>query len=423
MHPTAEAAIPADFARNLSSVVNGLAREIWNGGGLTSPKLLNLIGSLLQGQVAAGFGKGFPTVDFSTPDAAMLMRLTRDVWQFGAAKSYQQLRDMTLALKDAEGKMRSFPDFKEAVSGIGSKYNADWLKTEYNQAVGAATMAARWSDFKRNEKDMPYLRYSTVGDSLVRDSHRSLDGTVRKMSDAFWATYFPPNGWGCRCSADQLAASYAVETEVLPDMPVQPMFRTNLAASGLVFPKGHPYYTGVPAEALREAIGYLPPDAAYNRVYKSEASGKEVKLHILHGIAEAPTNIATGKVLADAGHQVELLPILQTDQERARIYGKGFVKGKNPDAKINGVLAEIKNTRTSSKTAIHNSIENGQEQADLVVIHLPKAVANETVHNAVKGKVKQARYVEEVWVINGDSILKYSRNTLGLPKKEERSTD
>jgi len=404
--------------------VNGLAQEIWNGGGLTSPKLLNLIGNLLEGQVFEGFGKGFPTVDFATPDAAMLLRLTRDVWQFGAAKTYQQLRDMTLALKDADGKLRSFPDFKEAVSGIGSKYNADWLKTEYNQAVGSATMAARWSDFQKKESDMLYLRYSTVGDSLVRDTHRSLDGTIRKMSDAFWATYFPPNGWGCRCSADQLAASYAVETESLPEVPVQPMFRTNLAATGVIFPKGHPYYEGVPREVLREAISYLPPDAAYKPVYKSEQTGKRVTVHILHGVAEAPGNIAAGKLLADSGYSVELLPILQADKARARIYGEGFVGGKNPDARINGTIAEIKSPEKSATTSIHNAIRRGQKQADMVVIHLPTPMAEGEIEKAVKGQMEQSHYVDQVIVINKDGKpISYDRKSLGLGEKATRPTD
>lgn len=374
--------------------------------------------------MANGYGKELATADFTTPDAAMLMRLTRDVWHFSAAKNYHQLRDMTLALKDSSGALRTYADFKEAVSAISSKYNESWLKTEYNQAVGASTMAARWTDFQKNAKDQPYLRYSTVGDSLVRDSHRALDGTTRKIGDAFWASYYPPNGWGCRCSVDQLPASYAVETEQLPEIPVQPMFKTNLAATGVIFPKQHPYYNDVPADVLRDSIAYLPDSAVSNRVYKSAETGSSVTLSILHGIEEAPKNIAAGKLLADAGYDVKLLPILNTDAQREAVYKTtSFVKGKNPDAMVNKVIAEIKNPKHSSKTAIHNSIENGQGQADLVIIHLPYAIAEAVIRNAVKGKVKQAKYVESVWVINGSSLLKYNRSELGLPKKAERPTD
>jgi SPP1 gp7 family putative phage head morphogenesis protein len=42
-------------------------------------------------------------------------------------------------------------------------------------------------------------RYVTVGDDRVRAEHRGFEGVTLPKDDPFWATHWPPNGWGCRC--------------------------------------------------------------------------------------------------------------------------------------------------------------------------------------------------------------------------------
>jgi hypothetical protein len=44
----------------------------------------------------------------------MLANLQTDVYHFSAAKNYQQLKSLTGALVDDDGKVRSFSDFKKA---------------------------------------------------------------------------------------------------------------------------------------------------------------------------------------------------------------------------------------------------------------------------------------------------------------------
>lgn len=232
-----------------------MLRAIYDGkAGDIDPAMIQIIGGVLEKQVFDGFGSDFLGIDFKTPDGAMLTRLTRDTWSFASAKNYQQLRDMSLALVSETGQARSFSEFEEAAKAINAKYNRNWLLTEYNQAVGSATMAARWNEFEKNADLMPYLRYSTVGDRRVRDSHKALDGITKKISDDFWATYFPPNGWGCRCSVDQLPGSKQKESKTVPPVPVPAMFQTNLAKSGLIYPSTHPYYIGLPDDVKKAGI-------------------------------------------------------------------------------------------------------------------------------------------------------------------------
>ena len=43
-------------------------------------------------------------------------------------------------------------------------------------------------------------------------SYKILEAIVRPVDDQFWNTYYPPNGWNCRCSVEQL--SDGVETDL-----------------------------------------------------------------------------------------------------------------------------------------------------------------------------------------------------------------
>lgn len=390
--------------------------------GLTDPGLLSLVGSLLNENVTEGFGKNFLQVDFATPDAAMLTRLTRDTWHFSAAKNYQQLRDMTLALKDDAGKLRTFADFREAASGISDSYNKTWLKAEYDHAVGSSTMASQWVEFQRNAKLMPFLRYSTVGDAQVRVSHRALDGITRKIDDAFWTTHYPPNGWRCRCDANQLPGS-AKETELkdIPSVPIQPMFRTNLAASGMVYPKGHPYYDGVPDNVLKKALAYLPTNAAYN-TYK--VKNGPVDVHLLHnninekGLLELSRHLEmTNDLYAIGFEKAKLLPsIHKADKEiKSKFYPKGYKpvdELKNPDtwiknSKGNDMVCDYKYITGNGKT-LGNHISKGATQAEYVIVKLANKkhdVKTWSAEGLIEAKLKENANLKGVIILNHDGSL------------------
>lgn len=56
-----------------------------------------------------------------------------------------------------------------------------------------------------NADSRPYWQYSAVGDSRTRPSHQQLNGLVYRYDDPFWHTFFPPNGFNCRCTVVALA--------------------------------------------------------------------------------------------------------------------------------------------------------------------------------------------------------------------------
>ena len=81
-----------------------IAGEIFNSGSKVtfSPGLLSRTVAQIQEKLIEGYGRDFPQIIYNTPDYEELRNLTENVYSFSAAKNYQQLKDMTLALTDGE---------------------------------------------------------------------------------------------------------------------------------------------------------------------------------------------------------------------------------------------------------------------------------------------------------------------------------
>ena len=230
-----------------------VAREIYSGKftGTIDKGLTLLVASHLSGAIMEGTGENILTVAYNSPDRAMLANLEENVYQFSAAKNYHQLKQMTSALKDSEGKVRSFAEFKKEAAKVNKIFNHDWLKTEYQTAISSANAAARWKENEQDKEAMPYLKYQTAGDERVRSSHVLLDNVVRKVDDPFWDDYYPPNGFNCRCTTVQQVHGPMTRKITRPEL--HPMFKTNTGKAQIIFPKGHPYFKGIPKKVMAEA--------------------------------------------------------------------------------------------------------------------------------------------------------------------------
>lgn len=231
----------------MQSIVMGLAQRIYDGEHITyDPDLLQATVKPYLDGIAKGYGKSLADVDWNTPDAKTLQKLTENVFQFSASKDFHILSDMTAALKGSDGKMRSFDEFQSEVDKMNVKYNQNWLRTEYNQAVASSQCAARWTDFEKHAKSMPFLQYQAVMDGNTRAEHAALHGVIKRVDSDFWDKYYPPNGWGCRCEVIQLPGKNHKETpaEAIKFCKVDDMWKVNVGKKGVVFPKGHPYFMG-----------------------------------------------------------------------------------------------------------------------------------------------------------------------------------
>jgi SPP1 gp7 family putative phage head morphogenesis protein len=184
----------------------------------------------------------------------MLKALQDDVYLFSGMKTYAKLKTASALLLDELGKRKPFSQFAADVEKVHKNYNQTYLEAEYYFATSSAQMAANWAAL--DDTGRYNLQYRTAGDARVRDSHNALRDTILPPDDAFWQSYYPPNGWRCRCTAvevskqrykesdskDAIAKGDKATTAIGKDGKNSlAIFRFNPGLQKIIFPPTHPY--------------------------------------------------------------------------------------------------------------------------------------------------------------------------------------
>jgi len=192
--------------------------------------------------------------DLDDVNEEMRAALQKNMYVFSANKNFQLMLDLNGKLKDENGKLREWVDFKREALALHNQYNVNWLQTEYDTAVASAQSAAKWQTFWA-ERDEYNLRFQTVGDDRVRESHQDMDGMVVAVTDPFLNTHGTPLDWKCRCEWVQDSSKPSDRSKfTIPEVPK--LFRNNVGKTGQVFIKDHPYWKGLSA-AEKKALEKL----------------------------------------------------------------------------------------------------------------------------------------------------------------------
>lgn len=421
---TAQEELPGDYLRRLEEIREDVLQRFFNGE--DANELLHLTIDTLSQAVSESFTS---KSDFTKADTVMLMHLQRDVWHFSCAKNWQQMQDLSRALIDEEGNLRSFAQFCEQANAVVDKYNIQWMKAEYNFAISSSQSAARWVEFQAEADIIPLLRYETVGDSHVRPAHQALNGITRPISDEFWSTHYPPNGWNCRCEVVQAIDGRITPYKQIPkDTPIAPIFKTNLAKKSLVFPPNSNYYNTCTESFDTMVRPVLDRENPEDTFISTQVGQHNIAIHPLQNKGELDGNVRGAKKLLDIDPDanIKLMPVIQVRQEyeeydkmqRRKYYPEEYLekfKNRNADIMYNDTVAEMESP-VGSKRSIQHAVQHGIEQSDLLFIEIPQHVDLQQALSIIHGHVQQ-HYQDttaEIWVFNETEKIKY------INKKQKR---
>lgn len=336
------------------------------------------------------FGNKWEKFDVKEP-GSLIQKFKTNLWQFSSAKTLAELEKMNSLLLD-KGKIRTFEEFRNLVQKENVKFNNNYLRAEFETAKRGAEMAWKWKDFVKNADLFPNLEYRTVGDERVRPEHSILSGTVKPISDGFWRTYYPPNGWRCRCYVVQTAAT--ITPGKVEDPTVLPEFKGNTALDEEIFTSKGSFFKLLNKDFKAKTNAELIKlNAPYDEAYKAK-NGKKVMANIFADEQDKLKNIETAMVVVDN---------LKTDVFiRPHINVQNY---KNPEYLIDGKLADRK--EQIGKNIASNLKSAKLQGCKIVVFDVSKdyPFTIEKFKNNLRGFIKQyyQKDFEKFIIVNGNN--------------------
>ena len=356
----------------------------------------------------------------------MRERLNRSDYIFSGIKTFHELHEAFPKLTDENGNRKSFNDFYNDVQKIDSTYNRNYLHSEYNFVNASADMAAKWERFAQ-DGDRYNLQYRTVGDDRVREEHAELDGITLPIDDPFWHTYYPPNGWNCRCTVVQvLKDKYEVtphsEAMAMGEAALQTdskgIFRFNSGIQQKAVPDYNPYTINrcnscniakgktnlakapdnelCTACQLVRACWSKNKDNAAEKFYKCDTENGELRVSSKHGRTEKKENVRVGKYLANKhGYKIDL------------IENPPNVKSADSYNHTLGITQEYKVNIKPTKSSIDNLIRKGAKQSDNIVLVIDSNLSMSDLSNALNDRVKRTS-IKSVTVVIDNKDKTYS---------------
>lgn len=139
------------------------------------------------------------------------------------------LQDIRGALTDALKNGKTFAQFKDDLIptlqkkgwfGRGDVVDAETgevhgrrltprrLDTIFRTNMQSSYMAGRYATQMAQVDTRPWWEYVAILDNHTRPAHAALHGTVYRYDDPFWATFYPPCGYRCRCRVRTRGVGY-----------------------------------------------------------------------------------------------------------------------------------------------------------------------------------------------------------------------
>ena len=393
---------------NYTKLIEEISQKLQNGDIRPSDLDKDLIEQIyndVSQPVKEEFGQRWVDYDYKEPKS-LIQKFKKNLWQFSSAKTLAELEYINGLLIDKNGKIKPEHQFIQDVKKANILFNRNYLQAEYQTAKRGAQMAHLWTKFQEQKEYYPNLVYRTVGDSRVRPEHAALNGVVKPIDDPFWKTYYPPNGWRCRCTVMNTAEKVSEGT--FEDKTVKPEFHGNTALDEEILTSKGTFFKLLnkdhKAKINAELMKYnMPMEIAYHGKHK-----KKVFVSPFADDKDLIPNVETAMVIVDKlGVDVKI---------RAHIDSNVAKGHKNPEYEIGGKIADRK--EVSSYTSIKSNLETAKKQGNHSIVYdvtnFKDWKANEITKN-LKGKImnfKDKDWLHEIYFVNGNKAISFTKDEL-----------
>lgn len=393
---------------NYTKLIEEISQKLQNGDIRPSDLDKDLIEQIyndVSQPVKEEFGQRWVDYDYKEPKS-LIQKFKKNLWQFSSAKTLAELEYINSLILDKNGRIKPEHQFMQDVRKANILFNRNYLQAEYQTAKRGAQMAHLWNKFLEQKEYYPNLVYRTVGDSRVRPEHAALNGVVKPIDDPFWKTYYPPNGWRCRCTVMNTAEKVSEGT--FEDKTVKPEFHGNTALDEEILTSKGTFFKLLnkdhKAKINTELMKYnMPMEIAYHGKHK-----KKVFVSPFADDKDLIPNVETAMVIVDKlGIDVKI---------RAHI-DSNVVKGhKNPEYEIGGKIADRK--ETSSYTSIKSNLENARKQGNQSIVYDITKFQNWNAYEItknLKGKImnfKDKDWLHEIYFVNGNKAISFTKDEL-----------
>ena len=373
---------------------------------------------------------------FETTEMSDTLRehLQESDWMFSGMKTFHELNEAFPSLLDEKGNRKPFEQFLRDVQTIDSTYNRNYLNAEYNFAQASAEMAAKWENYAEDGDDY-LLQYRTAGDDKVRPEHAELNGVTLPPSDSFWDTYFPPNGWNCRCTVVQVLKDSADPTShedamnrgarAMASEKTAKMFAFNPGKQEQTFPDYNPYTIGKCSNCnLTELkLSFMPDNQVCQacKFLRTCFVGREESYRVGKGTVKIsklidPKSPDYDKLKQAAEHfaldglEVEMTPKMsRPDDFVYDCYYKDLrgtkYDGKCPDIRVGDVWYEHEGFTTKDPVkAFNNMLNHGLKQSSRLIIDQPD-LTDAYMKKSIRRRIYTAeQIIDEVWIRTDSGI-------------------
>lgn len=95
------------------------------------------------------------------------------------------------------------------------------LNKIFNTNMRQARHAGQWERIQGAKEDFPFLQYRIGPAEAHREEHVAWDGMILPVTDSWWDTHTPMNGWNCHCWVKQLTRAQAERTGISAAPPIE----------------------------------------------------------------------------------------------------------------------------------------------------------------------------------------------------------